>query len=142
MPVNDFPSNILQDLLGNSVHFHQANLSRPAPERKACVAIRPYRVHMRGTVIVREDNDSVGADAEHRGHMMPIVTQPLGFNNIPDSSSGAELREPIDAVQRIDASRETPAITLLRAPSLQKSPALVVLKNEGGYRVNDNRLSL
>jgi hypothetical protein len=83
VPVNDFSSNILQDLLRNSVHVHQANLSGPAPERKTCVAIGTYRVDMRRTVIVREDNDSVGADAEHRGHMTLIVTQPLGFHNAP-----------------------------------------------------------
>jgi len=87
VPVNDFLSNILQDLLRDSVHVHQANLSRPASERKACVAVGPYRVDMRRTVIVREDNDSVGADAEHRGHLTLIVTQPLGFNNTPNGGA-------------------------------------------------------
>ena len=42
----------------------------------------------------------------------------LGHKNgdITTHYSGAELRGLIDAVQRIDASRETPMITLLRAP--------------------------
>jgi integrase len=44
----------------------------------------------------------------------------LGHTNgdITTHYSTAELRELIEAVQRIDASRETPAITLLRTPSI------------------------
>jgi integrase len=62
----------------------------------------------------------------------------LGHTNgdITTHYSAAEIRELIEAVDRIDASRETPAITLLRAPRLPESHAEVrqQRKRVGGSR--------
>ncbi len=63
----------------------------------------------------------------------------LGHKNgdITTHYSAAELKELIDAVQRIDASRETPAITLLRSPRPQAGSLAEVereKKRAGGGR--------
>jgi integrase len=62
----------------------------------------------------------------------------LGHKNgdITTHYSAAEIGELVEAVRRIDASRETPAITLIRAPRVGEGRAEVAQerKRAGGHR--------